>query len=115
MKRVLLMLICTRLFAAEPEWPAIEKHALDVLQRYVRIASVNPPANTAEAAALIKAELEAAGLDPKLYTSGPDGQTNLIVRLKGRDSSKKPLLLLNHLDVVPVDAKAWSVDPFAAI
>ena len=37
------------------------------------------------------------------------------MRLKGRDSSKKPLLLLNHLDVVPVDEKAWGMDPFAAI
>jgi acetylornithine deacetylase/succinyl-diaminopimelate desuccinylase-like protein len=81
----------------------------------VRIATINPPANTAPAAALYKAELEAAGLEPILYTSGPDGQTNLIVRLRGRDSTKKPLLLLNHFDVVPVDASAWSVDPFGAL
>jgi acetylornithine deacetylase/succinyl-diaminopimelate desuccinylase-like protein len=58
----------------------VEKHALELLQTYVRIASVNPPANTVEAAALIKGELEAAGFTPKLYASGPDGQTNLIVR-----------------------------------
>ncbi|HEY6389770.1 MAG TPA: M20/M25/M40 family metallo-hydrolase, partial [Bryobacteraceae bacterium] len=38
-----------------------------------------------------------------------------VVRLKGRDSLKKPLLLLNHFDVVPVDEKAWGMDPFAAI
>ncbi len=103
------------LFAAEPDWSSVEKHALDLLQKYVRIASVNPPANTAPAAALIKSELEAAGFTPKLYTSGPQGQTNVIVRLPGRDRSKKPLLLLNHLDVVPVDAKAWrAIDPFGA-
>ena len=40
---------------------------------------------------------------------------NLLVRLPGRDRSKKPLLLLNHFDVVPVDPKAWPMDPFAAI
>ena len=111
----LLWLLGSCLRGAEPDWPVIEKHALDLLQTYVRIASVNPPANTAEAAALIKRELDAAGLTPKLYTSGPNGQTNLIVRLPGRDRSKKPLLLLNHLDVVPVDAKAWGgIDPFGA-
>lgn len=115
MKRTLLLLIALPLFAAEPDWGSVEKHALDLLQRHVRIATVNPPANTAEAAALFKAELEAAALEPKLYSTGPDGQTNLIVRLRGRDSAKKPLLLLNHLDVVPVDAKAWTVDPFAAL
>ena len=37
------------------------------------------------------------------------------MRLKGRDASKKPLLLLNHMDVVPVDEKAWSIDPFGGI
>ena len=102
-------------WAAEPDWARVEPHALEFLQTYIRTPTVNPPANTAAAAALFKAELERAGLSPKLYTSGPDGQTNLMVRLKGRDSSKKPLLLLNHFDVVPVDPKAWDLDPFGGI
>jgi acetylornithine deacetylase/succinyl-diaminopimelate desuccinylase-like protein len=111
----LLCVLGSCLRAAEPDWPAVEKHALDLLQKYVRIASVNPPANTAEAAALIRSALDEAGFTPKLYISGPNGQTNLIVRLPGRDRSKKPLLLLNHFDVVPVDAKAWgTIDPFGA-
>ncbi|HEV2689193.1 MAG TPA: M20/M25/M40 family metallo-hydrolase [Bryobacteraceae bacterium] len=101
--------------AAEPDWAAVEKHAVEFLQEYVRIASINPPADTAPTAALIQRELEKNGLVPKVYHSGPGGQTNLVVRLKGRDSSKKPLLLLNHMDVVPVDAKAWGMDPFGAI
>ena len=112
---LLLVLTCVAAQAADPDWPAVERHALDLLQRYVRIASVNPPANTASAAALLRAELETAGLAPKIYTSGPGGQTNLVVRLRGRDPNKKPLLLLNHMDVVPADPKAWSVDPFAAL
>ena len=76
--------------------------------------SILPPIRP-QTAALIKAELERNGLTPKLYESGPNGQTNLVVRLKGRDASKKPLLLLNHMDVVPVDEKAWNVDPFGGI
>ena len=113
--RFAFVLLWLPLSAADPDWPAVEKHALELLQTYVRIASVDPPANTVAAAALIKGELEAAGFSPKLYSSGPDGQTNLIVRMAGRDRSKKPLLLLNHFDVVPVDAKAWgAIDPFGA-
>lgn len=103
------------LSAAEPDWTVVERHALDLLQQYIRIQSVNPPSNTAAAASFIKAELEHNGLKPMLYSSGPEGQTNLVVRIKGRDSSKKPLLLLNHMDVVPVDPKAWNVDPFGGI
>lgn len=113
--KALALLICSLASAAEPPWPQVEQHALQLLQEYVRIPSVNPPANTAPTAALLKAELERNGLSPVLYASGPGGQTNLVVRLKGRDPSKKPLLLLNHMDVVPVDPKAWDLDPFGAI
>jgi acetylornithine deacetylase/succinyl-diaminopimelate desuccinylase-like protein len=115
MRLLYVLLASTLAYAGEPDWPQVEKHALEFLQRYVRIATINPPADTAPAAALFQSELEQNGLQPKIYHSGPGGQTNLVVRLKGRDSSKKPLLLLNHLDVVPVDAKAWGMDPFAAI
>jgi acetylornithine deacetylase/succinyl-diaminopimelate desuccinylase-like protein len=113
--RLLIVFVAASIFAAEPDWPAIDKHAVEFLQDYVRIPSVSPPSNTALCAHLFQAELERNGLKPVLYTSGPSGQTNLVVRLKGRDSAKKPILLLNHFDVVPVDAKAWGMDPFAAL
>ncbi len=100
--------------AAEPNWPQVEQHAVDLLQRYVRIASINPPADTSGTAKLLQAELATARLDAKLYQSGPGGKTNLIARLPGRDRSKRPLLLLNHMDVVPVDASRWQGSPFSA-
>ncbi|MDQ6760303.1 MAG: M20/M25/M40 family metallo-hydrolase [Acidobacteriota bacterium] len=115
MRTLLVFMMAGCLSAAEPDWGSIEKHAVELLQQYIRIASVNPPANTAAAAKFIQAELERNGLKPTLYASGPGGQTNLVVRLKGRDPSKKPLLLLNHFDVVPVDPTAWDVDPFGGI
>jgi acetylornithine deacetylase/succinyl-diaminopimelate desuccinylase-like protein len=102
-------------YAGEPDWPQVEKHALEYFQQYVRIRSINPRADTAAAAQFVKTELEKNGFAPKLFHSGPGGQTNLVVRLKGRDASKKPLLLLNHLDVVPVDEKAWNIEPFGGI
>ena len=113
--RYLIVFTCFVALAAEPDWTAVDKHAVEFLQEYVRIQSISPPSNTAPCARLFQAELARNGLQPKLYPNGPTGQTNLVVRLKGRDSSKKPILLLNHLDVVPVDAKAWNMDPFAAI
>lgn len=116
---------CSRIFivlvaacfatAAEPDWSAIDRSAVELLQQYIRIESIDPPANTAEAANFIKRILEENGIPARLYPSGPNGQTNLVARIAGRDRSKKPLLLMNHLDVVPVDRKAWKVDPFAAV
>ncbi len=87
---------------------------MDLLQRYVRIASVNPPADTSGTAKFFKANSRPRECRPKLYKSGPGGKTNLIVRLPGRDRRKRPLLLLNHMDVVPVDASHWKENPFGA-
>ena len=115
MIRIVIFLFAASLSvaAAEPDWSALEKNALDLLQRYLRIDSTNPPADTREAAKLIQAELMKNGIESRLYPAGPAGhQVNLLARIKGRDSSKKPLLLLNHFDVVPVDRKAWKMDPF---
>ena len=109
------LLACVVTLAAEPDWPVVERHALELLQTYIRIPTIDPPADTRKAADLFKTELERHGLAPKLYSSGPDGKTILIVRLEGRDRSKKPLLLMNHFDVVPVDRASWgSIDPFGA-
>ena len=115
MKLALLVLFAALASAAEPDWAQIEKSAVDLLQQYIRIESINPPANTSEAANFFKRILEANGIPAQLYRSGPNGQTNLVARIAGRDRSKKPLLVMNHFDVVPVDRKAWKVDPFAAI
>jgi acetylornithine deacetylase/succinyl-diaminopimelate desuccinylase-like protein len=115
MRHLIVIALSCAAFAAEPDWTAIDKHAIEFLQTYVRIPCISPPSNTLPCAQLVAAELEKNGLKPKLFSSGPTGQTNLVVRLKGKDPSKRPILLLNHLDVVPVDPKAWNVDPFGAV
>ncbi len=100
---------------AGPDWPQLEKQALETLQRYVQIQSLNPPADTRAAAEFLKGVLDRNGIAARLFPSGAKGQTNLLARLPGRERAKKPLLLLNHLDVVPVDRKAWKMDPFGAL
>ena len=115
MKCIILLLAAGLASAAEPDWKRLEKEALDFLQQYVRVESIDPPADTRAAANLVKGLLERHGIAARLVPSGPGGQVNLLVRIPGRDRTKKPLLLLNHLDVVPVDRKAWQLDPFAAI
>jgi len=61
MKLALLVLFAALAYAAEPDWPRIEKSAVDLLQQYIRIESINPPANTSEAANFFKG----AGLAPR--------------------------------------------------
>ena len=115
MRFVLVLLAAGCLSAADPDWKSLEKEGLEFFQQYVRVESVNPPGDTRAAAGLVKGLLERHGIPVRLLPSGPAGQVNLLVRVPGRDRTKKPLLLLNHLDVVPVDRKAWQIDPFAAV
>lgn len=49
-----LFLTALTLTAAEPDWPEVDRHAVSFLQSYLRIRSVNPPADTREAAALFR-------------------------------------------------------------
>jgi acetylornithine deacetylase/succinyl-diaminopimelate desuccinylase-like protein len=51
------------------------------------------------------------GVPVQIIESSP-GRGNLIARLHG-SGAKKPLLLLAHVDVVPVEGQPWSVPPFA--
>jgi acetylornithine deacetylase/succinyl-diaminopimelate desuccinylase-like protein len=119
MKLLLSFLSCLLLshlaWAAEPDWSKAESHAIDLLQQYIKIKSINPPADTRAAVQFLAEQFAASGLKAKVYASGPDGRTNLLVRLAGKDPSKRSLILLNHADVVPADASRWKVDPFAGI
>ncbi len=110
-----LLLTVSVLAAADPDWSRLEQTALEFLQQYVRIPSVNPPGDTSATAALIEKLLARHGIEVWLYPGGPGGHTNLLARLPGRDRSKKPLMLLNHMDVVPVDRSGWKIDPFGAV
>jgi acetylornithine deacetylase/succinyl-diaminopimelate desuccinylase-like protein len=57
--------------------------------------------------------LKAVGVPGQIVESAP-GRGNLIARLKG-SGSKKPMLLLAHIDVVPVEGQPWTVAPFTPV
>lgn len=51
-----------------------------------------------------------AGVPVQILESAP-GRGNLVARLRG-NGAKKPMLLLAHVDVVPVEGQPWTVPPF---
>ena len=95
-----------------PGWDALTTQALERLRFYLRIPSVNPPADSRPTAILLEGWLEQEGIEVKVFASAQDKLT-LVARLPGRDHSQS-LLLLHHMDVVPVDLTRWPVDPFGA-
>lgn len=107
-----LLLLCLPL-RAEPDFEALGREALPLLQDYIRLQTVNPPAHTRAAAEFLQKILAREGIEARLFESGP-GQVNLLARLPGK-SRQGSLMLLHHMDVVPADASRWPVDPFAAV
>ena len=97
---------------AQPEinWDDVAGEAVDLLQRYIRIDTSNPPGNEELAADFLAGLLTAEGIESRKLISAP-GRANLVADLEA-EGDEKPLILLNHTDVVPVEAEHWSMDPF---
>lgn len=98
--------------ATEPDWAAIGAQAARLLAEYVRIDTQNPPGRTVEAVDFLDQHLRQAGLPTERVAINPE-KPILIGRLKGTGGSAKPIILLNHMDVVPADPAQWSLPPLS--
>src|SRR5579871_3655790 len=83
------------------------------LSDLVKIDTSNPPGNEIKAAEYFKSVLDKEGIASEIFESAL-ARANLVARLKG-NGSKRPLLLMGHLDVVGVERDKWTMDPFAAV
>lgn len=95
------------------DWKSLEPEILDYYSNLIRMDTSSPPGNETKAAEYVKGVLERAGIPSQIFEKEP-GRGNLVARLKG-NGSKKPILLMGHLDVVGVQREKWTVDPFAAL
>jgi acetylornithine deacetylase/succinyl-diaminopimelate desuccinylase-like protein len=89
----------------------LQREAVEVLQRLVRINTVNPPGNERPAQEYLAGLLEPAGFEVEL--AGPDPERpNLVARLRGQTDG--PVLgLLSHVDTVVADPAGWRHDPWS--
>src|SRR5436309_8089189 len=95
----------------DAQWRAVGREAAALLSQYVAINTTNPPGNELQTANWLKAVLAREGIDAEVFEPRP-GKANLYARVKG-DGSARPLVLLNHMDVVLASPEYWKVDPFA--
>jgi len=108
------------------DWDKATDACVEHLRELIRIPSVNPPGQPdgaagrdstggETAAATYCAEvLMAAGIPAEVLEVAP-GRGSCFARLAAEGSNTEPpLILLSHLDVVPVEAESWSHDPFDA-
>ena len=97
----------------DADWKALGDEATELLSRYLRINTTNPPGNEIAAARWLAAVLRRDGIEAQVFEPAP-GKANLYARLPG-DGSARPLILLNHMDVVLATPEYWTVDPFAGL
>jgi acetylornithine deacetylase/succinyl-diaminopimelate desuccinylase-like protein len=87
--------------------------AVELLTEYLRIDTSNPPGNEAAATRFFSDILEREGVEYRTYQSEKN-RVSIRAVIRG-DGRKKPIILLNHMDVVPAEAAQWSVDPFGGV
>lgn len=109
---LLILILAAPLYAADRDTD-LKRETLAHTKALIVLDTSNPPGNEVIAARYIADELNKDGIASELYTS-TGTRTSLVARLKG-DGSKRPLLLMCHTDVVPADAKGWTVPPFSAL
>ncbi len=93
------------------DWEKEGVEAVERLREMIRFATVNPPGDEKELVEWLAGTLRQEGLEPEVIVS-EGARANLAVTVKG-DGSERPLLLLSHLDVVPVEKERWTSPPFA--
>ncbi|MGE5595450.1 MAG: M20/M25/M40 family metallo-hydrolase [Hyphomicrobiales bacterium] len=95
------------------DWKPIYDEALDIFVRYLQIDTSNPPGNEKPAARFLGSLIEREGIACEYIETAPNREV-LVARLPG-DGSKRPLMLCNHTDVVPVEAQYWDVPAFEGV
>ncbi len=94
------------------DWDVATAECVEHLRALIRIPSVNPPGGETPAAEYCAGVLRSAGIEAEVLESEP-GRGACFARLHATvDDPLPPLVLLSHLDVVPVDRESWSRDPF---
>ncbi|MEY4101530.1 MAG: hypothetical protein RLZZ567_774 [Actinomycetota bacterium] len=94
----------------------LQSDAISICQSLIRIPSVNFGDGQGDEAAIAAKVVELfaeVGIEARIYESAP-GRCNVVANISGENPQRPGLVVHGHLDVVPADAKDWSVDPFAA-
>ncbi|MEO6726428.1 MAG: M20/M25/M40 family metallo-hydrolase [Blastocatellia bacterium] len=91
-------------------WEAAQQEALDLFIQYLKLDTTNPPGNEIRAAQFFAEICKREAIEYKVFEPFP-GRGTLWARVRG-NGSKRPLILLNHTDVVPHSPEFWTAGAF---
>jgi acetylornithine deacetylase/succinyl-diaminopimelate desuccinylase-like protein len=102
---------------AATDLPPHQQLARDILKELIEIDTTDSVGDNTAAAQAMADRLLAAGFpEEDVQVLGPaERKGNLVARYRGRETGRKPLLLLAHIDVVEADPADWTLPPFTFI
>lgn len=116
MKKVYLaILFCFVLHTANAQqnpWDDLNTQAKHHLVNLINIDTSLPEPDELAAARYLYKEFNKHKIDWDIFIPSK-GRANVMARIKGSDPTKKPLLLISHLDTAPA-AEGWTYPPFKA-
>ena len=95
----------------------LENETITLCQEMIRIPSVNHGEGKGDEKAMaeyVASKLAEVGIKSELIETAPN-RVNVVAKVEGADQSRPGLVLHGHIDVVPVNAADWSVDPFSGV
>ena len=95
----------------------LENETITLCQEMIRIPSVNYGEGKGDEKAMaeyVASKLAEVGIKSELIETAPN-RVNVVAKVEGADQSRPGLVLHGHIDVVPVNAADWSVDPFSGV
>jgi acetylornithine deacetylase/succinyl-diaminopimelate desuccinylase-like protein len=104
-----LLLAASLVASAETMEERSRRYLIDLL----RLDTTNPPGNETLVANYVRDEFAKEGIAAEIL-GGDANRMNVVSRLRG-DGSKRPLLIMAHSDVVPVEPKLWTVPAFEGL
>jgi carboxypeptidase PM20D1 len=96
--------------------PALHEQALDILKKGIAFRTVVPGDQVPRYAEYLKGVLVEAGFKPEEVKIEPvAGSAILVARYAGTDPKKKPIVVIDHMDVVEAKPADWTRDPFTPV
>ncbi|MCL5005799.1 MAG: M20/M25/M40 family metallo-hydrolase [Acidobacteria bacterium] len=92
-------------------WTEYENATVRLMRKYLRIETSNPPGNELEAAEFFHRLFDANGIPNTVFSVAPK-RADIYAILKG-NGTLRPIILLNHMDVVRAVPQDWKVPPFS--
>ena len=96
--------------------PALHAQALELLTKGIAFRTVIPGDQVPVYAEYLKGQLVKAGFKPdEVKIERVAGSATLTARYAGTDPKKKPIVIIDHMDVVEAKASDWTRDPFKPV